>query len=927
MTDCLHDDGFAAYETAEPLPGVFMSVPVPAESGGGEECAALRKLREMRRIKSDETPFSRLYGGRDAAQFVRQARFLADFEDSMPGAGKISCRMARPTYSDLSTEQLRAYFTWRTGYRRGDVRSAPAAFALLHAFELIHGVGAASSEDRADKLAALWRWARGEHPQLDGKFHAWFRDIYLCGDFGCTFRDLVLRCGVKEWYGEVFCEEGDSGFLRLMLRLADYRGDRSRFFLENPRLTPGLEHCFLVVLRNLKPLLLLRGLTLDDLMLVQPDRWSFYEPFREAVHYAAAPWPDKRVTLSNMESYRCRGGSWSRARAFDLNYGSSPVLGYIVRRLEAEFRNQADYPQKSNPRAAQVYERWVGTPSFSRLLWDVVRDPRFDEIVDGVARAWWAAGGALPADCLLPQVRDLAGLLAEEPYPTLFRVREIGQNGTRAGQRRQFAQQAALLAPLEDGTPFSENPELPEELQGGIPPFPLYQDLTLDQLRDYLRWRTRFRRGKALPVDLSVLHLYGTELLCRAGTEDAFRDLCRLLKAYASGDRRAERFLTAWIRDDYLVRPPAEPFAELLRRYGAEAWFPAVFLGDSDLRDPLTLYNHLSQYKILASRFYRPDRHMLWNDCWRTVLAAVQGRCAAEGLDFLRFVRGAPAPDPDWLPFADAVGAPEAPPPPERTVRTLGPTERYEYAGGLWRCRLTAKTPSAAGALVGFLLKRMEARLRLLTRGKYRLTAEPAPLLRTLGRGKLYDLAASGALGIVVDEAADAWAAGQDLSLFAEAQRQKAPKPVAQPEPRPAPPPPVTIDFSQLDRIRGEAAETQRKLTVAAEEEIREAEAAPRQVSWEVPGSVAELFRSVRPSSADDPVAALCAALSPEQRRAVAEILAGTPAPPDELTMEAINELALDFLGDTLLDAAVFPPVMHEDYRAAWQAAAEKCST
>ncbi len=105
------------------------------------------KLRDMRRLFG--------YGGvpfeKRAEVFCRQAAFMKDYEDDCPWTGGDFVRYF-PTYQDMTTQQLRGYFTWRTALRRGDYQPIPASAAYIYIYELLNGIGTSSPEESLQKL-------------------------------------------------------------------------------------------------------------------------------------------------------------------------------------------------------------------------------------------------------------------------------------------------------------------------------------------------------------------------------------------------------------------------------------------------------------------------------------------------------------------------------------------------------------------------------------------------------------------------------------------------------------------------------------------------------------------------------------------------------------------------------------------------------
>ncbi len=104
------------------------------------------KLREMRRLYEYGSGSFRLM----CRNFYVQGKFMEDYEDDAPWSGVF--RQYFPTYHDLTLEQLRGYFTWRTAVRRGVFTETSTSFAYIYIYELLNGIGAASPEDSLKKL-------------------------------------------------------------------------------------------------------------------------------------------------------------------------------------------------------------------------------------------------------------------------------------------------------------------------------------------------------------------------------------------------------------------------------------------------------------------------------------------------------------------------------------------------------------------------------------------------------------------------------------------------------------------------------------------------------------------------------------------------------------------------------------------------------
>ena len=110
---------------------------------------APKKIRQMIRLYE----FGDSSYRQKCRNFVRQARFMEDYEDDYAWSGSV--RQEVPSYHDLNIPQLRAYFTWRTKIRKGQFQRTIPAFYRLYLSELINGIGAASPEEALTKMTAF----------------------------------------------------------------------------------------------------------------------------------------------------------------------------------------------------------------------------------------------------------------------------------------------------------------------------------------------------------------------------------------------------------------------------------------------------------------------------------------------------------------------------------------------------------------------------------------------------------------------------------------------------------------------------------------------------------------------------------------------------------------------------------------------------
>ena len=155
---------------------IHRDTPLPLPPRPVREQEALpERLREMKHLYEYGTSSVEAR----AANFLRQGRFMADFEDDAGWAGlNFVCYFS--TYHDLTTRQLRGYFTWRTRVRKGDYQPIAASAAYIYLYELLNLIGAASPEDALQKLKD-------------------FEMGYLDAGYG----DAAMRANLRRWMTEL----------------------------------------------------------------------------------------------------------------------------------------------------------------------------------------------------------------------------------------------------------------------------------------------------------------------------------------------------------------------------------------------------------------------------------------------------------------------------------------------------------------------------------------------------------------------------------------------------------------------------------------------------------------------------------------------------------------------------------------------------
>ena len=284
------------------------------------------QLREMKRLFE----YGRESVEARAKNFYRQAVFMKDYEDDLPWTGSFMCYF--PTYHDLTTRQLRGYFTWRTQLRRGIFQPIATSAAYIYLYELLNGVGADTPEDCLRKMKE-------------------FEVGYLDSGVG----DPRMRANLRRWmleYAVLYNLPQE-----LARRAADpevIEKDLALSVLQNPK-ERSHEEVFVA-------LLAFGGKKLGDSPVLASDpekgkrlfsevwraassyQWQERDlftlcfgdkrirqwyPFSNAVYYEQARPKDRDYVLNGTRTYRCRNGVWHVEAYEKLSFDRTRFKGFL----------------------------------------------------------------------------------------------------------------------------------------------------------------------------------------------------------------------------------------------------------------------------------------------------------------------------------------------------------------------------------------------------------------------------------------------------------------------------------------------------------------------------------------------------------------------------------------------------------------------
>ncbi|MCX5970820.1 MAG: TerB N-terminal domain-containing protein [Coprothermobacterota bacterium] len=196
------------------------------------------------------------------------------------------------------------------------------------------------------------------------------------------------------------------------------------------------------------------------------------------------------------------------------------------------------------------------------------------------------------------------------PRPGLASSPEVGFRSplveeVLARRSSRFLEDALdLVSATEEATPFVP-------FSKG---FPTYSDMDRAQMKWYLYWRDRVRKGEYLPTDLGAIHLYSYELINQVGVEDpmeGFQALRRLWLQYRRSFPSLDEVMVDWQADYLLVyNCPMDPLLVY-----QEAFSLLGRLRESELAFSLYLERPWELWPLTAIELAL-DYRMRWTEFW-----------------------------------------------------------------------------------------------------------------------------------------------------------------------------------------------------------------------------------------------------------------------------------------------------------------------
>jgi len=448
----------------------------------------------------------------------------------------------------------------------------------------------------------------------------------------------------------------------------------------------------------------------------------------------------------------------------------------------------------------------------------------------------------------------------DEPRALFSSMRQIAADNyySYTDVSKIFYQQGQLMKDFEDD--YSQQ-------EAFFSYYPQYQAMGYEQLRTYFTWRTNVRKGNVTKTSVSYAFLYIYELLNNIGVtdpQDGFEKLISFWQSFRLFNLVIERYVLQWIKDYFIYYPLPYSFKEFVKDSRLQKHYPTVLGYESDQHESFDLFSGISKYNIKKSIFYSGQTHEMLRDCFYFILNRLRAICRSKNKCFEDFIFYPMNKETAWIPFSRALFYPAY----KQTDRVVEFSEKEAYICHQNHWVYTTSILTDHGKqLIGYIMKEMESNLRETFKFKYKLKADLSPCdNKTLKKLDQMKISLPRVIKICVAEF---------YALYTKKE--------------------ISVDLSNLMKIREEAQNIQEKLIIPEDSEAFEKETIRDEITPLLASSdiwsnfIAELtqmeFEALTIILQNNDIKSFA-----REKGAMLEVL-----------LDGINEKAADCIGDTIL--------------------------
>lgn len=310
-------------------------------------------------IRQMQEAYDYLAVPRRESNFYRQGMLMADYEDDF--AQMVPINKQRPVYHDLTVDQLRSYFSWRTKFRQGKYKPAPAAYVYLLASELVCQIGVKGKADGLRQLRLLFAKCAEQKDISTGWQQKHILQNYLVY-YGFPLEEIRQEFEDELMRGEVYHnllsgEASGQELYQAICCLSSYLPKNNPLLKKEPeKFYELLAQVWQKV--RLNPYQLLK-------LLVGEKTTLPVEMFADTVFFSLDPVKEAEIILAPGLVYRCQGGQWSN----EVYWPSSRQ-----RQLLANFMHEFDRLSRQAFKQGRALKEKELPPAFKQAIVQGIAD-------------------------------------------------------------------------------------------------------------------------------------------------------------------------------------------------------------------------------------------------------------------------------------------------------------------------------------------------------------------------------------------------------------------------------------------------------------------------------------------------------------------------------------------------------------------------
>lgn len=320
-------------------------------------------------IKQMQEAYDYLAIPRRESNFYRQGMLMANYEDDF--AQMVPINKQRPVYHDLTVDQLRSYFSWRTKFRQGKYKPASAAYVYLLASELVCQIGVKDKADGLRQLRLLFAKCAEQKDISIGWQQKHILQNYLVY-YGFPLEEIRPDFDDELMRGEVYHNllSGEASGQELYQAICCL----SAYLPKNNPLLKKEPEKFYELLAQVWQKVRLNPYQLLKLLIGEKTTLPV-EMFADTVFFSLDPVKEAEIILAPGLVYRCQGGQWSN----EVYWPSSRQ-----RQLLANFMHEFDRLSRQAFKQGRALKEKELPPAFKQAIMQGIAD--YQEIMAERAR-------------------------------------------------------------------------------------------------------------------------------------------------------------------------------------------------------------------------------------------------------------------------------------------------------------------------------------------------------------------------------------------------------------------------------------------------------------------------------------------------------------------------------------------------------------